>query len=91
VRSRSPIRRRFHFTGPYALLAALVLLPLQAHAALLFAPDCSASGNSLDCRLNGVLSFLTIAAVLLAVVLVLVIVLAVRSYRRKDENNKGHR
>ncbi len=57
----------------------------QAHAStLLIAPDCSASGNSLQCRLAGVLSFLTVAAALLAVLLVAVIVLAVRSYRNSQ-------
>jgi len=66
-------------------LAALGLLSTRAQATvLLAAPDCSVSGNSLQCRLAGVLNFLTIAAALLAVLLVGVIVLAVRSVR----NNK---
>ena len=91
MRCRSTIRHRLPFTGPLALLAALVLLPAQAHAALLLDRDCGAFRNTADCRLTGVLSILTVAAVLLAVVLLLVIVLDVRSYRRKDEHDKGQR
>jgi len=80
VANISPIRRWFP-------LAALSLPTARAHAsALLIAPDCSASGNSLQCRLAGVLSFLTVAATLLAVVLVVVIVLAVRSYRNNQRD-----
>jgi hypothetical protein len=68
-----------------------LLQATPAHAALLLTPDCSASGDSLGCRLTGVLSFLYVAAALLAVALVLVVVLAVRSYRRKNDDNKGPR
>jgi H+/Cl- antiporter ClcA len=73
------------------LAAAFGALVPHAHAALLLAQDCDASGNTLDCHLAGVLSFLYIAAGLLAVVLLMVIALAVRSYRRKDDDSKGPR
>jgi H+/Cl- antiporter ClcA len=91
VENRSPIRRRLSFVAPAMLMAALGLLVPHAQAALLLAQDCDASRNTLDCHLAGVLSFLYIAAGLLAVVLLLVVVLAVRSYRRKNDDRKGPR
>jgi hypothetical protein len=72
-----------------AAAAVLALAAGPARAAVLIAdPDCSASGNSLGCRLGDVLSFLYIAAAVLAFVLVLVIVLAVRSFRKRAANAK---
>jgi cytosine/uracil/thiamine/allantoin permease len=75
-----------------SLIAATVVLTLaatHARAAVLISdPDCSASANSFNCHLAGVLSFLYVAAALLAVVLVLVIVLAVRSYRRRSDDKR---
>ncbi len=75
----------------FAALAVTAVAALRAHASLLLAArDCGASGNSLDCRLADVLSFLYVAAALLALVLMLVVVLAVRSYRRTSNNgDKG--
>ncbi len=75
----------------FAVLAILAVAAVRAHASLLQSVnDCGASGNSLDCHLADVLSFLYVAAGLLALVLLLVIVLAVRSYRRTSNNgDKG--
>jgi hypothetical protein len=87
VGTLTPIRRRLQFAFPPALATLFLLQASPAHAALLLTPDCSASGESLGCRLTGVLSFLYVAAALLAVLLLLAIGYAVRYYRkdkRKD-------
>ena len=84
--SRFSIRRWYCL----AALCVAALASGPAHAAQwLASPDCSASGNSLDCRLAGVLSFLYIAAAVLAFALLLVVLLAVRSFRQRSRSDKG--
>jgi membrane protein implicated in regulation of membrane protease activity len=88
VAHQYPIRR----ISCWVALLTAALSAGRAHASLLLStPDCSAAANSLQCRLTGVLSFLYIAGVLLAVLLLLVIVLAVRSYRRASRNTDKDR
>jgi hypothetical protein len=76
----------------YTLLSGLAFSlsasrPMHA-SALMFTRDCSASGNAIKCYLSGVLSFLFVVAVALAVPLIAVIALAVRSYRKSKMNEK---
>jgi hypothetical protein len=86
--SLSTIRRWFRL-APLAVLAIAAAPARAAH--WLASPDCGVSTDSLNCRLAGVLSFLYVAAALLAFVLLLVIVLAVRSFRRRANDDKGLR
>jgi hypothetical protein len=51
-----------------------------AALALAFSPDCDASSNTLQCRLDSVLHFLYATGILLGVVLIVISIVAVRIY-----------
>jgi hypothetical protein len=72
--------------------ATLLALPLTrvAHASTLtLVPDCSVSGDSLNCHLQSFLHFLYVAAGALAFVLFLTAYMALRTYRQ-NKNEKIH-
>jgi hypothetical protein len=50
--------------------------------AMVSTPDCSASGNSLQCHLDSVLHFLYATGIALAAVLVVISIVAIRIYYR---------
>ncbi len=88
----SAVRRRsspVHRIGPPLAFAAAT--STAAHASTLsLSTDCSASGDSLKCRLGDFLGFLYAAAGVLCFVLIIVVVLAVHSYRAsKKGDNTG--
>ncbi|MES2391982.1 MAG: hypothetical protein V4555_10100 [Acidobacteriota bacterium] len=66
-------------------LSALLALTSAARAAT---PDCDASGNRLECRLDQVLHLLNVTAVLLVIVLVPTLIFLVHIYRRNRNNRK---
>jgi hypothetical protein len=58
-------------------------------AAMLFSvPDCTAAGGGWGCYLPGILRFLSVIAIILAVILVGVIALAVKSYLKTKDDEK---
>jgi hypothetical protein len=62
-----------------------------AHAATLtLAPDCSVSGDSLNCHLQSFLHFLYIVAGVLAFILLLTAYMAIHSFRQ-NKNDKIRR
>jgi uncharacterized membrane protein YkgB len=64
-------------------LALALSLTRIAHASTLIAsPDCSANGDSLNCRLQSVLHFLYGAAGVLALILLIVIAAAITIYQK---------
>ena len=77
----------------YSLLLAIALAASATrymHAStVIFAPDCSTSGDPLKCYLSGILSFLDVAAAILGILLIAVIVVVVRIYRKTKENGKA--
>ena len=85
-------RTRIRPLQRYSLLPGLAFAlsaSRRMHAsALSFAPGCSASGNDIKCYLAGVLSFLSVVAVVLAVLLIGIIALAVKSYRKSKIDEK---
>lgn len=66
-------------------------MPLAARGASLAAPNCTAAGGDLTCRLASVLHILYIIAAILAFVLVAVIVLAVHIYRKNNTADEQRR
>ena len=82
--SLATIRRRL--AKPPAALLALALgvsVSAAAHASSIAGmTGCSASGDSMKCRLLAILNFLYAAAGLLGLLLIVVVVLAVRAYRK---------
>jgi hypothetical protein len=58
-------------------------------AAMLFSvPDCTATGGGWGCYLPGILRFLSVIAIILAVILVGVVTLVIKSYLRMRNNQK---
>jgi hypothetical protein len=57
-------------------------------ATFLSVPDCSATGGGWACYLPGILRFLSVIAIILAVILVGVIALVIRSYLRMKNDQK---
>ncbi len=78
---------RWHFLVMTLAIAAATGCSVHA-AAISSAPDCSASGGSLNCYLGSILRFLFAAAGLLLVLLIGVVALAVKSYRKNKDDEK---
>jgi hypothetical protein len=84
--SRTQLRRRF--PSLLALGFAASASSLARAAALSSVPDCSATGGGWACYLPGILRFLSVIAIILAVILVGVVVLAIKSYLKTKDNEK---
>jgi hypothetical protein len=61
-------------------MAALSSAPLTLLATLLSTPDCSVQGDSLQCRLLGILHYLYVAGAVLAVIFLVVLIVAIRAW-----------
>ena len=57
-------------------------------SAFLSVPDCTAAGGGWGCYLPGILRFLSVIAIILAVILVGVVALAVKSYLKTKDDEK---
>ena len=73
-------------------LAGIASLPSYAWGSVASViSGCSASRDSLSCRLLAILNFLYVAAGLLTLALIVVVVLALKSYRRNKADRRIER